>query len=43
MSGTEQRAETSLGAGLLASGVLGSIIRKIQAAMGNISPEEGVR
>lgn len=32
-----------LGSGLLASGILGSIIRKIQAAMGNISPEEGVR
>ena len=29
-----------LGSGLLASGILGSIIRKIQAAMGNISPEE---
>jgi hypothetical protein len=32
-----------LGSGLLVSGILGSIIRKIQAAMGNISPEEGVR
>jgi len=32
-----------LGSGLLASGLLGSIIRKIQAAMGSISPQEGVR
>lgn len=32
-----------LGSGLLASGILGSIIRKIQAAIGNVSPEEGVR
>ena len=29
-----------LGAGLLASGILGSIIRKIQAAIGNTSPDE---
>jgi len=32
-----------LGSGLLASGILGSIIGKIQAAMGSISPQEGVR
>jgi len=32
-----------LGSGLLASGILGPIIRKIQAALGNILPEEGVR
>ncbi|WP_309617993.1 putative immunity protein [Salinibacterium sp.] len=31
-----------LGAGLLASGILGSIIRKIQAAIGSTSPEESV-
>ena len=29
-----------LGAGLLASGILGSIIRKIQAAIGITSPDE---
>jgi hypothetical protein len=32
-----------LGSGLLASGILGSIIRRIQAALGNISQEEGAR
>jgi hypothetical protein len=29
-----------LGAGLLASGVLGSIIREIQAALGGVSPRD---
>jgi hypothetical protein len=32
-----------LSSGLLASGVLGSIIRKIQAAIVRSSPDEGVR
>ena len=32
-----------LGPGLLASGILGSIIRRIQAALGSSSPEEGAR
>jgi hypothetical protein len=32
-----------LGSGLLASGILGSIIREIQAALGGSSPEKGVR
>ena len=32
-----------LGPGLLASGILGSITRKIQVALGTISPREGVR
>ena len=32
-----------LGSGLLASGILGSIIRRIQAALGSSSPEEGAR
>ena len=32
-----------LGRGLLASGILGSNIRKIQAATGNLSPEDGDR
>ena len=31
-----------LGSGLLASGILGSIIRAIQAAIGNTSPPEDV-
>ena len=32
-----------LGPGLLASGILGSIIRRIQSALGSSSPEEGAR
>lgn len=32
-----------LGSGLLASGILGSIIREIQAALGDTSPQKGVR
>ena len=32
-----------LGPGLLASGILGSIIRRIQAALGSSWPEEGAR
>ncbi|GAA3311365.1 hypothetical protein GCM10017710_10260 [Arthrobacter ramosus] len=32
-----------LGSGLLSSGLLGSIIRKIQAALVSVSPQEGVR
>ena len=32
-----------LGSGLLASGLLGSIIRKIQAAIVSSSPQDGVR
>jgi hypothetical protein len=32
-----------LGSGLLASGILGSIIRRIQAAIGSSSPEKDVR
>ncbi len=31
-----------LGSGLLASGILGSIIREIQAAIGGTSPQEDV-
>jgi hypothetical protein len=32
-----------LGPGLLASGILGSIIRRIQAAIGSSSPDKDVR
>jgi hypothetical protein len=32
-----------LGSGLLASGILGSIIGKIQAAMDNTSPQDDAR
>ena len=32
-----------LGSGLLASGILGSIIRRIQAALGSSSPDQGAR
>lgn len=32
-----------LGSGLLASGILGSIIREIQTALSDTSPQEGVR
>ena len=32
-----------LGSGLLASGILGSIIREIQAAISSPSPEKGAR
>lgn len=32
-----------LGSGLLASGIIGSIIRRIQAAIGSSSPEKDVR
>ncbi|MFF2297199.1 putative immunity protein [Arthrobacter sp. NPDC058127] len=32
-----------LGSGLLASGLLGSIVRKIQAAIGSSTPQGGVR